>query len=165
MRPAAVGLRAGILVRVTSFVTAGGGFLLAILYADLLHDVQVLGHRGRELPDTVLASISGFYRRVTISARPLNRLVVVVMIEVLGSIGVQIARGDHPRWVAWASLPLAGAPIALAGLRTFPAAVQLGGRTDPPAVQSRLARSIFRDHLLCVAGIGSLLAVQLAFAT
>ena len=129
MRFTAVGLPAGILVHVTAFVTAGGGFLLAILYADLLHDVQVLGHRGRELPDTVLGSISGFYRRVTISARPLNRLVVVVMIEVLGSIGVQIARGDHPRWVAWASLPLAGAPIALAGLRTFPAAVQLGGRT------------------------------------
>jgi hypothetical protein len=164
MRPAGVDPPAGILVGVTAFVTAGGGFLLAILYADLLHDVQVLGHRGSELPLTVLESISRFYRRVTIAARPLNRLVVVVMAEVLVSIVVQIARGDHPRWVGWASLAFAGAPIALAGLRTFPAAVRLGGRTDSPEAQSRLARSIFRDHLLCVAGIGSLLAVQLGFA-
>src|SRR5437588_10350321 len=99
MRSTAVGLPAGILVGVTAFVTAGGGFLLAILYADLLHDVQVLGHRGRELPDTVLGSISGFYRRVTISARPLNRLVVVVMLVVRVSIGVQIASGEYLRWV------------------------------------------------------------------
>jgi len=32
---------------VIAFVTAGGGFLLAVLWFDLMFDVQVLGHRDR----------------------------------------------------------------------------------------------------------------------
>jgi hypothetical protein len=150
---------------VTPFVTAGAAFLLTILYADLMFDVQVRGHGARDLPEDVLGSISGYYGRVTISARPLNRLVVVVMAGTLAAIAAQIAEDKAPDWVGWTSLVLAGGPILLAGARTFPSAVRLGGRADTPAVQSRLARSIFRDHLLCLAGIGSLLVVQLAFAS
>jgi hypothetical protein len=86
------------------------------------------------------------------------------MAETLGAVGVQILRGDSPRWVGWASLVLAGSPITLAGLRTFPAAIRLAGRTDSADVQSRLARSILRDHLLCTGATVSLLTVQLAFA-
>ena len=148
----------------TPFVTAGGAFLFTILYADLMFDVQVLGHRARELPEDVLGSISAYYGRVTISARPLNRLVVVVMAGTLAAIVAQLAGDDAPDWVGWASLVLAGSPILLAAVRTFPSAARLGRRGDPPDVQSRLARSILRDHLLCMVGITSLLAVQLAFA-
>ena len=78
---------------------------------------------------------------------------------------VQLTEGDAPAWVGWTSLGLAGAAIATAAARTVPAAVRLGARRDPPAVQSRLARSIFHDHLLCLAAIAAVLAVQLAFAT
>ena len=148
----------------TPFVTAGGAFLLAILYADLMFDVQVLGHGARTLPEEVLGSISAYYGRVTISAKPLNRLVVVVMAGTLAAITAQIAGGDSPKWVAWTSLPLAGSPILLAAVHTFPSAVRLGRRVDTPDVQSRLARSILRDHVLCLVGIASLLVVQLAFA-
>ena len=35
----------------TPFVTAGAGFLLAVLWFDLMFDVQALFHRGRELPE------------------------------------------------------------------------------------------------------------------
>ena len=35
----------------TPFVTAGAGFLLAVLWFDLMFDVQALPHRGRELPE------------------------------------------------------------------------------------------------------------------
>ena len=148
----------------TPFVTAGGAFLFTILYADLMFDVQMLAHRGHEPPEHVLASIAAYYRRVTVSARPLNRFVVVVMAATLAAIVVQLAGDDAPTWVGWTSLALAGAPIALAGIHTFPNAVRLAGRADPPAVQTRLARSICRDHLFCAVAITSLLVVQLAFA-
>jgi hypothetical protein len=40
----------------TPFVTAGAGFLLAVLWFDLMFDVQALPHRRRELPEHTLAS-------------------------------------------------------------------------------------------------------------
>ena len=149
---------------VIPFVTAGGAFLLAILYADLMFDVQVLGHRARELPEDVLGSIAAYYGRVTTSARPLNRLVALVMAGTLAAIAAEIAGDDAPEWVGWASLVLAGSPILLAAVHTFPSAVRLGQRADTLGVQSGLARSIFRDHVLCLVAIGSLLLVQLGFA-
>lgn len=48
-----------------------GGFLLAVLWMDLMFDVQVLRHRDEpgELSEAVLASIAGYYRRVTTICR------------------------------------------------------------------------------------------------
>ena len=47
------------------FVTAGAGFLLAVLWFDLMFDVQAARQPGGDLPEEVLASIAGYYRRVT----------------------------------------------------------------------------------------------------
>jgi hypothetical protein len=149
---------------VSAFVTAGAGFLLAVLWFDLMFDVQVLGHGERDLPEEVLASIAGYYRRVTTSARPMNRLIGAVMLSMLATIIVQLAREQEPRWVAWSSLALAAVAILLAGLRTVPSAVRLGSRSDAVARQSELARSICREHLLCFAAIAAVLAIQLCFA-
>jgi hypothetical protein len=146
---------------VNAFVSAGGGFLLAVLWFDLMFDVQVIGPRGEALPDAVLASIAGYYARVTTAARPMNRLVAIVMLATLAAIGVEIARGGAHTWARWLSLALAVAPIALAAAHTVPGAVRLGTRRDAPARQSALARSIFRDHLFCVGAIAALLVVQL----
>ena len=66
--------------------------------------------------------------------------------------------------LGWGSLALAAAPISLAAARTVPSAVRLGARTDSAARQSALARSICREHLLCLAAIAALLALQLAAA-
>jgi hypothetical protein len=60
---------------------------------------------------------------------------------------------------------LAGGAIALAAARTVPHAVRLGTRSGPPAVQSQLARSILRDHLVCFAAIAAVLAIQLLGAS
>ncbi|HEY3019127.1 MAG TPA: hypothetical protein VGJ32_03000 [Solirubrobacteraceae bacterium] len=149
----------------TRFVAAGGGFLVAVLWFDLMFDVQVLRHRGRDgpLPEDVLASIAGYYRRVTTAARPMNRLIATVMVATLAAIVAQIAGGDAPGWVGWASLALAGAAIGLAAAHTVPAAVRLGARGGAAGEQSRLARSICRDHLLCLAAIASLVIIELAF--
>jgi hypothetical protein len=158
---------AAILATVTAFVTAAAGFLLAVLWFDLMFDVQVLdrGSRSGQLPEDALASISAYYARVTTRARPMNRLIAAVMVATLAAIVVQLGKGDDPRWVAWSSLGLAGSATALAAAHTFRAAVRLGARSDSLVVQSRLARSICRDHLLCLAAIATLLALQLAFAT
>jgi hypothetical protein len=148
---------------VAAFVTAGGGFLLAVLWFDLMFDVQALGHPGT-LPESVLASISAYYARVTTAARPMNRLVALVMLATLAAIVVEIAKGQTPTWVGWASLGLAGAAVGLAAAHTVPAAVRLGARRDPLDVQSRLARSILRDHLVCLVAIAALTTVQLTSA-
>ena len=145
-------------------MSSGAGFLLAVLWFDLMFDVQVLRHRGRDVPEGALASIAAYYRRVTTGARPMNLLVGAVMAATLVAIVVQIVDGDDPEWVAWASLALAGGAIMLAGAHTFPSAKRLGARIDEPGVQSRLARSIFHDHLLCVAAIVAVLVLQLGVA-
>jgi hypothetical protein len=148
---------------VTAFVTGGAGFLLAVLWFDLMFDVQVIRHRRRELPEEVLGSVAGYYRRVTTAARPMNRLIAMVMLATLVAIVVQLARNDSPTWVSIASLALAGPAVLLAAVNTVPKAVRLGGREDRSEVQSRLARAIFRDHVLCAVALTALLTVQLAW--
>jgi hypothetical protein len=148
---------------VTAFVTAGAGFLLAVLWFDLMFDVQVRGHRGTDIPPQALTSIGAYYRRVTTAARPMNRFVGLVMIATIVAIAVQLAFGDVSTWVSVASLVLVGGPVGLAGARTVPAAVRFGTATDAPSQQGRLARSIWRDHLLCFSAIAALLVLQLVF--
>ncbi len=147
----------------TQFVAAGAGFLLAVLWFDLMFDVQVLRLRADEIPESALASIAAYYARVTTAARPMNRLVAAAMVATIASIVVQLARGDRPPWVGWASLPLVLVPVGLAGARTVPNAVRLGARSDPLEHQRTLARAICRDHLCCASAIAAVLAVQLIF--
>jgi hypothetical protein len=148
---------------VSAFVCAGGGFLLAVLWLDLMFDVQTIGRVGDQLPEEVLASIASYYARVTTAARPMNRLIALAMAGTLAAIGAQIADGHQEAWLPWASLALALGAIVLAGSRTVPQAVRLGTRADPATRQSALARSILREHLACAAAIALLLVLQLAF--
>jgi ER membrane protein SH3 len=149
---------------VTPFVTGGAGFLLAVLWFDLMFDVQALRHRDRELPEGVLASIAGYYRRVTTAARPMNRLVAAAMVATIAAIVVQLVLGDAPRWAAAVSLALTATAVLLAAVHTVPSAVRLGARSDTTERQSRLARSILRDHILCITAVTAVLVVQLGFA-
>jgi hypothetical protein len=149
---------------VTAFVTAGAGFLLAVLWFDLMFDVQALRHRDGDLPEEVLSSTAGYYRRVTTAARPMNRLIAAVMVGTIVAIIVQLVQGDAPRWAAVVSLVLTAAAISVAAVHTVPSAVRLGTRSDAIAGQSRLARSILRDHVLCITAVAVVLLIQLAFA-
>jgi hypothetical protein len=148
----------------TAFVTGGAGFLLAVLWFDLMFDVQAARRREAELPETVLTSTASYYRRVTTDARPMNRLVAAVMVGTLAAIIVQLVRGDAPRWASSVSLALTAGAIALAALHTVPSAIRLGTRSDTLPDQSRIARSILRDHLVCIAAVAAVLVVQLSFA-
>jgi len=149
---------------VTPFVTGGAGFLLAVLWFDLMFDVQAGRYRDRGLPERVLASISGYYRRVTTAARLMSRLVAAAMAATIAAIVVQLALGDAPRWAAAVSLALTGAAVLLAAVHTVPSAVRLGARSDTTERQSRLARSILRDHILCITAVTAVLVIQLGFA-
>lgn len=148
--------------RMEAFVTAGTGFLLAVLWFDLMHDVLVRGHDPSEvLPEPALAGIAGYYARVTTDAHPMGRLVAVAMLGTVAAIVVELATGYDPVWVPAVSVPLALAPMGLAGRRTFPNAARLGQRIDDPTEQSRLARAIYRDHRLCLVCMAVLLIIQL----
>jgi ER membrane protein SH3 len=142
-----------------------GGFLLAVLWMDLMFDVQVLRHRTPELPEPVVSSIAAYYRRVTTTARPMGHLVAVIMVIAIATLTVQIVANHGQRGLALASLLVAGGPIVLAAVRVVPNAVRLGARSDTVLQQSALARSICRDHILCLIGILAFVGLQLAAAT
>jgi hypothetical protein len=150
---------------VQALVVGGAGFLLAVLWFDLMFDIQVLRHRPDEIGEDVLASIGGYYRRVTTEARPMNRLVALAMVTTVAAVVVGLIRTDGSRWPWLLSLVLVTAAVVVAAVRTVPHAVRLGSGADPLSRQRWLARSICRDHLFCFGAIASVFAVQLAFGS
>src|SRR5947208_1760589 len=146
-------------------IAASAGPLIAGLWFDLMFDVQVWPHRpAAEAPDSALASSAAYYRRVTTDASPMGRLVSLIMAVLLIGLTAQAVSSDAPICVSAVSFPCALLAISLAALRVFGRARRLGSRADSPAVQSRLARSILRDHLVCLAAMSVLLTTQIIAA-
>lgn len=143
-----------------AILAAGGGFLLAVLWLDLMFDVQALrAPRGAPLPEPALASIAGYYQRVTIDAQPMPRVVGIVMAILVGAMLFAPLPWDARRI---ASLLLLGVPIALALTRVFPQARRLAARAGTPDEQSRLARGIAHAHVACLLAIAAFLVLRLA---
>jgi hypothetical protein len=148
----------------TALLTACSGFLFAVLWMDLIFDAQVLAERNGDLPESVLASIAGYYRRAVTGSRPMSRLIAVVMMVLLVALGFRVVRGHDPVWLAATSALLAGVPILLALARTVPHAARLGNRGGNATEQTALARSIWRDHLVCAGCMLAFLALWVAHA-
>jgi hypothetical protein len=144
-----------------TIAAAGTGFLLAVLWFDLMFDMQTRGHAG-VLPESVLKSISGYYRRVTTEAFPMNRLVAVAMLVVIGAIIGEIVQGRLPWWISWGSLILTAPGTVYTLSRTVPNAVRLGSAVDDAAGQSALARAIYGDHVFAFARMTIVLGLQIA---
>jgi hypothetical protein len=144
-----------------TIAAAGAGFLIAVLWFDLMFDVQARGV-GAVLPDAALASISAYYRRVTTEASPMGRLVTLVMLATVAAIVAGIVRREGPLWASGASLAAAVVGMGLALFRTVRNAVRLGAATDPPDVRTTLARRILADHLISLAAMSVVLALQIA---
>jgi hypothetical protein len=144
---------------VTRVAAACGGFLLAVLWMDLMFDVRAARLVGGPGDAAILASIAAYYRRVTTDASPMNRLIAVVMVVTLIVSGLRVARAVTIGRVA--ALVLACVPIGLAAVRVLPNAVRLGAAADPLAVQADLARAILHDHLGCFAAMTAFTAIQL----
>jgi hypothetical protein len=132
-------------------LTACSGFLIAILWMDLIFDTQVHPHRRlAELPEPVLASIADYYRRATTTSRPMGHLIAVVMAIQLVTLGLRVFGGHDPGWLSAVAITLAAISIVLALSHTVPNAIRLGQRAGSPAVQTRRARSVLVDHVVCL---------------
>jgi hypothetical protein len=150
---------------VSVIAAACAGFLIAVLWMDLIFDSQVLRPRGvAELPESVLSSIAGYYLRATTTSRPMSYLIALVMAILLGTLGFAWIDGPNTVWPLVVASVLAVGPILLAMLRTVPNAVRLGSRTGDIAEQSRLARSICVDHVVCLASMAGFLTIWLTIA-
>ena len=145
-----------------SLVSAGAGFLLSVLWFDLMFDVQARRHPDDNVPAAVRDSIAAYYARVTTAARPMNRLVAAVMVLTIGAIVAELVRHDLPAWRAWPALVLTLAAVGVAAGRTVGNAQRLGRQSDDATRQSQLARSILRDHVVCITAIATVLLLQLA---
>lgn len=144
------------------FLAAGGGFLVAVLWMDLMFDVLALRERSAEkaLAEEDLLPITTYYHRVTTTAWPMNQLIGVVMAAMVLCLLAQFTRGDGSAVRAVGSLLLCGVPITVGLARVFPNAIRLGARSDSYLEQSRLARLICWDHLCCVTAMVAFLALR-----
>jgi len=133
-----------------------------VLWFDLMFDVQARGHAGADVPAAALASISAYYARVTTAARPMNLLIAAVMVITIGALVAELARSELPPGRAGLSLALTIGAVGLAAGRTVRNAQRLGARLDDAGQQSRLARTILRDHLVCLVAIGAVVVLQVA---
>jgi len=151
---------------VTVLAAACGGFLLAVLWMDLIFDTQVLGQprENGALPERVLASIAAYYKRATTDSFPMGRLIAAVMGIGLIAAVTSLFTGGGALLLRLLALTLLAGPVALAAVRVVPDAVRLGSRKDDLQTQTALARRICRDHLVCLAGIAGFIAVELALA-
>jgi hypothetical protein len=132
---------------------ACGGFLVGVLWMDLLFDVQIL----RIAPEHAVDVIAGYYENATLRAYPMNRLISLIMIvTVLGAI-YQLVRGRIERAQA-AAMILSGSAVGLALTRVVPNAMLIGTRPGSLDDQIALARAICVDHMIC-------LALMVAFTT
>ena len=131
---------------------ACSGFLIGVLWMDLIFDGQA---------DTDVTATAAYYRRATTTSQPRGTLIAAVMVLLIASLVGEAVAGRSPGWLLGASAVLAGGPILLALTRTVPAAVRLGRATGGVEDQTRLARSIRRDHRLCLAGMAAFLALWL----
>src|SRR5947208_13898412 len=91
-------------LQVRALACSGAGFLLAVLWFDLMFDVQARGHPERDVPGDIRASIAAYYARVTTSARPMNRLVALAMLTTIGALGAELVRDELPVWRSSLSL-------------------------------------------------------------
>lgn len=137
-------------------LAATGGFLLAILWMDLMFDAQSFGAASA----TAVSSIAAYYRRVTLEAGWMTWLVATVMLVTVVGVVLQLRSSPASRARRVVTAVLALGPIALALVMVFPAARELahaGESTDRLA----LAQLIAWSHIACFVAISLFVALQL----
>ncbi len=139
-------------------LAACAGFLLGVLWMDLMFDLQALPQPD-EVPEPILVSIAAYYHRVTTDAQPMGVLIASVMLVAVAGALWQAMRTRTGR--DWLALALVALPVGLALGRVVPDAVRLGMRTDPLAIQSTLAHAIGHDHLVCLGSVLAFLVLQI----
>ena len=137
------------------------GFMLAILYVDLMFDAMAVPHRrSGTLPKEVLDPIRSYYGRVTRNPYVL----VFVMLTTTAVVVLQIVYSLTPRWAAYTSLAAIGLAMMAGIVKVIPAAQRLASGKDPAEVQTRLVHGVFTAHVLLLVCILVLAAIQLVAA-
>jgi len=113
---------------VRAIAGSGAGFLLAVLWFDLMFDVQARGHTASDVPADIRASIAAYYACVTTAARPMNRLVPLAMVTTIAAQVAELVRNDLPVWRASLSL---GLTFGAVGLAAGPTRSQCGASRAP----------------------------------
>ncbi len=134
------------------------GFMLAVLYIDLMFDVMAVPHRrtGKTLPKEVLDPITRYYGRITQNPYVL----MFVMLTTTICLVMEIVYDLAPRWAAYSSLVLMGLAVVAGTAKVIPTAQRLASGKDPEDRQTGLIHSMFPSHVFLLICILLLTAIQ-----
>jgi hypothetical protein len=121
------------------------GFMLAVLYIDLVYDLSALPYRKTKanLPKDVLDPIVQYYGIIT--KRPW--LLIAMIITTTICIVVEIAYNLVLQWVGYTSLVSFGMLMVTGVLIVIPRAQRLASGKEPEEAQTRLVHSLFPYHI------------------
>jgi hypothetical protein len=134
------------------------GFMLAVLYIDLMFDVSALPYRrtNSPIPKEVLDPIASYYRRVVQNPYVL----MFVMLVATTSIVAEIVYALVPQWVGYSSLALMGLSMVAGTLKVIPTAQRLAADNAPDDARSRMVHSMLPFHIVLLVNILLLAAIQ-----
>ena len=134
------------------------GFMMAVLYIDLMFDVSAVPHRHAKapLPKEVLDPIIHYYGRITQNPYVL----MFVMLTTVTCIGAQIVYDQAPRWAAYSSLVLMALIMLTGTLKVIPTAQRLGAGKDPEDAQTRMILGMLPFHLVLLISVLVLAMIQ-----
>jgi hypothetical protein len=138
------------------------GFMMAVLYIDLMFDVSAVSYRksNAPLPPAVLDPITHYYGRITQNPYVL----MFVMLTTTLCLGAQIYYGLAPRWAGWASLALMGLSMMTGTLKVIPTAQRLGSGDDSAEARTRMVHGLLPAHLVLLVNILLLAGIQFMVA-
>jgi hypothetical protein len=137
-------------------LTAGCGFLLAVLWFDLMHDTQLL----RVDPASALVTVRDYYRQVTLTSQPMSILVAAVMLASMVAAWLDLRALTG--WRRAGTLALLYLPILAAFLWVLPEARAVASGEATLALSLVLARRILIAHVFCFASVGTFLGLAIA---
>lgn len=145
---------------ITIFVCIG--FMLAILYIDLMFDVLTVPYRrgGAALPAEVLDRLAHYYGRVTQNPYVL----MFVMLTTAVALVLQVVYDLAPRWAAYSSMAVLVVAMAAGMFKVIPSARRLASGSDSARERTRLAHGVFTAHVLLFVCILALAVIQLVAA-
>jgi hypothetical protein len=135
------------------------GFMIAVLYIDLVFDFSVLSYRRtREpLPPAVLDPVATYYRYITRNPY----LLMLIMLTAAACILAQLIYDLVPRWVGSASLSLTVLNSLVAVIKVIPTAQRLASGRDTAKERSQMVHSMLPFHLLLLVLVLLLALIQL----
>jgi len=137
------------------------GFMIAVLYLDLVFDVSALPYRHAKgpLPDHIVEPIATYYRYVTRNPYLLMFVMAIATISIIA----ELVYGLAPAWKGYVSLVLMGLAMVVGVARVIPTAERLAKGTVEAEQRARMVHSMFPSHIFLLITILLLAAVQLSW--